>query len=235
MAELDAELRKVLKAHGLGADAVWKLPQSGKWVVYHWALERIAASAAITFDTPQIVEANGVERIAAVCVTGRAPVNGSVNGERVEWSIGEAAPHNNKNAYPWAMAEKRGKDRVILKLIGLHGVAYSEEEADDFKEPAQSTTNGGKSPSKGFHGPLGITELKNKMKAFAGDLRAVSDTDELAALLHDYADVHRQCKEDLPTWWYGDGKDVKGAEDAIEERRKELEAREQHMDAGAQA
>ena len=31
------------------------------------------------------------------------------------------------------MAEKRAKDRVILKLVGLHGDVYSEEEADDFK------------------------------------------------------------------------------------------------------
>lgn len=32
------------------------------------------------------------------------------------------------------MAEKRGKDRVILKLIGLHGVVYSEEEADEMRD-----------------------------------------------------------------------------------------------------
>ena len=32
------------------------------------------------------------------------------------------------------MAEKRAKDRVILKLVGLHGHVYSEEEADDFKK-----------------------------------------------------------------------------------------------------
>jgi hypothetical protein len=31
------------------------------------------------------------------------------------------------------MAEKRAKDRVILKLIELHGLVYSEEEADEFK------------------------------------------------------------------------------------------------------
>ena len=31
------------------------------------------------------------------------------------------------------MAEKRAKDRVILKLIGLHGEVYSEEEAEEFK------------------------------------------------------------------------------------------------------
>jgi hypothetical protein len=32
------------------------------------------------------------------------------------------------------MAEKRAKDRVILKLIELHGYVYSEEEADEFKQ-----------------------------------------------------------------------------------------------------
>ncbi len=42
------------------------------------------------------------------------------------------------------MAEKRAKDRVILKLAGIHGLVYSEEEADDFKpqgraRPKQAT------------------------------------------------------------------------------------------------
>jgi hypothetical protein len=32
------------------------------------------------------------------------------------------------------MAEKRAKDRVILKLVELHGLVYSEEEADEFKD-----------------------------------------------------------------------------------------------------
>ena len=32
-------------------------------------------------------------------------------------------------AYVYAMAEKRAKDRVILKLIELHGLVYSEEES----------------------------------------------------------------------------------------------------------
>ena len=50
------------------------------------------------------------------------------------WSIGEATPANNKNEYPWAMAEKRAKDRVILKLIGASGFVYSEEEADSLKQ-----------------------------------------------------------------------------------------------------
>src|SRR3954469_9473986 len=33
---------------------------------------------------------------------------------------------------------KRAKDRVILKLVGLHGLLYSEEEADEFKSSTAS-------------------------------------------------------------------------------------------------
>jgi hypothetical protein len=63
-------------------------------------------------------------------------------GERTEWSFGEAATYNNKNAYPAAMAEKRAKDRVILKLLNAHGALYSEAEADEFKQPGQPTADG---------------------------------------------------------------------------------------------
>ena len=45
-------------------------------------------------------------------------------------TYGEASPRNTKNAYPYAMAEKRAIDRAILKLIGLHGFIYSEDELD---------------------------------------------------------------------------------------------------------
>lgn len=123
--KLDPLISEVLKEDGFDASAVWDC--HGTWVVYHRVLEQIAAKRGIEFNQPYVVEANGKEKIAAVCVTGQL-------GERVEWSIGEAAPYNNKNAYPYAMAEKRAKDRVILKLIGLHGLAYSEDEVDEFKE-----------------------------------------------------------------------------------------------------
>jgi len=101
----------------------------GTWVVYHKAIERIAAKAGITFDMPEIVEAKSADRIVAIVARG-------FMGDRSEWSFGEAAPGNNKNAYPYAMAEKRAKDRVVLKLVGLHGLAYSEDESDDFKPGA---------------------------------------------------------------------------------------------------
>lgn len=126
--KLDPKIAEILKDHGFGADACWDC--HGTWVIYHRVLEQIAAKAGIKLDLPMVLEANSTNGVAAVCVTGTL-------GETSVWSIGEASPKNNKNAYCWAMAEKRAIDRVVLKLIGLHGLAYSEEEADSFKAQPQ--------------------------------------------------------------------------------------------------
>ena len=125
----DPRIIDILKNYGEDPrEALWDC--HGVWVVYHKAIERIAARAGITFDMPEIVEAKSAEKIAVIVARG-------FMGDRSEWSFGEAAPNNNKNAYPYAMCEKRAKDRVVLKLVGLHGLAYSEEESDDFKgEPS---------------------------------------------------------------------------------------------------
>ena len=107
-------------------------PQSATWdchgtpVVLHKVLEQVAAAQGITFDTPTMIEADADKKKVVMLVSGRL-------GDAVEWSVGEAVPYNNKNSYPYAMAEKRAKDRVILKLIGVAGFVYSEEEADDFQ------------------------------------------------------------------------------------------------------
>src|SRR5690349_15590671 len=117
MANLDPRIEIIREKYGLDKADFWELPQKkGTWLVKHAALEIVAAKAGILFDMPQILEANGGEGVAAVCVRGELPTDG-----RFEWSIGEASPKNSKNSYPWAMAEKRAKDRVILKLIGVHG------------------------------------------------------------------------------------------------------------------
>lgn len=121
--KIDPTITKLMKEYGLdSATALWDC--HGTWVMYHRSLEQVAADQKIKFDQPLILEANGATKSVAICVTGHFK-------DRAEWSIGEAAPGNNKNAYPYAMAEKRAKDRVILKLIGLHGLVYSEEEMPD--------------------------------------------------------------------------------------------------------
>jgi hypothetical protein len=126
----DKKIAEVLGKFGEPmAGNVWRV--QGTAVIYHKTLERIAAQANVVFDEPKIIRAERDE--AVIQVTGRM-------GERVEWSIGEALIGVNyrvsgkQAAYVYAMAEKRAKDRVILKLIELHGYVYSEEEADEFKQ-----------------------------------------------------------------------------------------------------
>ena len=106
-------------------EATWDV--HGTPVLLHKACERIAAKNNIVFDAPVIIESDAGKKHAVMCVTGHM-------GDKTEWSIGEATPYNNKNNYPYAMSEKRAKDRVILKLIGLHGHVYSQAEADELEE-----------------------------------------------------------------------------------------------------
>lgn len=130
------EIRELFKGYdvSLGAKDVWEV--QGTPVIKHSALERLAAALKIRFDPPTVLRA---ERDEAVILTvGRL-------GDVSEWSIGEALVSVNYRvsgkmaAYVYAMAEKRSKDRVILKLANLHG-AYSEEEADEFKQVRSPAT-----------------------------------------------------------------------------------------------
>ena len=103
----------------------------GTWVVKHKALEKVANLLSISFDDPVVIETDIKNKCIAIMVKGYH--NKGSAGKVEAWSIGEASPYNNKNIYPYAMAEKRAKDRVILKLIGVSGDVYSEEEADNLK------------------------------------------------------------------------------------------------------
>lgn len=119
-----------MEQYKIDSDEIWEVHGS-TWVVKHKALERVAAEKGIKWDRPAIIEHDAANKIAVMCVFGSL-------GDRTEWSIGEASPANNKNAYCYAMAEKRGKDRVILKLLNGHGELYSEAEADEFTEPRKN-------------------------------------------------------------------------------------------------
>jgi hypothetical protein len=111
---------------------VWEV--QGNPVVKHQALERLSSALRIIWHKPEVLRAERDE--AVLIVTGNLPSGPS------EWSIGEAVigqnllARNKTAVYPYAMAEKRAKDRVILKLAGLYG-SHSDEEADDFKQGAR--------------------------------------------------------------------------------------------------
>ena len=135
MRTADKQIADILVRYGepFGGN-VWRV--QGTAVIYHRTLERIAAQAGIRFDPPTLLRAERDE--AVILVTGRLP-GVKLGTERVEWSIGEALVNVNyrvsgkQAGYVYAMAEKRAKDRVILKLLELHGLVYSEEEADEFR------------------------------------------------------------------------------------------------------
>ena len=148
MNSTDEQIATILAQYGVPADgSVWRV--EGQAFIHHRALERIAAQAKITFESPTVLRSERDE--AVLLVLGRM-------GERVEWSIGEAIvgvnydPPGSEPAYVYAMAEKRAKDRVILKLIQLHDVVSSEEPQVLESRPRGSNENtpaveGGMEPS----------------------------------------------------------------------------------------
>jgi hypothetical protein len=132
---LPKEIADFMARYNVTSDEVWKIPQGTAYAIKHKALERVAAEQGVKFDKLTVAQIDLANKIAAVAISGTL-------GDRVEFSTGEAAPYNCKNGYPLAMAEKRAKDRVALKLLSAHGALYSEEEADEFKQ------NGNGSPPK---------------------------------------------------------------------------------------
>ena len=128
MAKPSKEIMEFMATHKIDSDEIWEV-HGNSWCIKHKALERAGAVAGITWDRPQMIEVNSGTGVVALCAFGKL-------GDREEWSIGEAAPKNNKNAYPYAMAEKRAKYRVILKLLNTHGYLYSEAEFEADEKPA---------------------------------------------------------------------------------------------------
>lgn len=196
MRDNDAQIREILARYGEDfQSAVWRV--QGQAVIYHKALERIAAQQKIMFDAPSVLRAERDE--AVILVTGRM-------GARAEWSVGEAIVNVNyrvsgrQAAYVWAMAEKRAKDRVILKLIGLHGLLYSEEEADEFKsvlpEASDPAPSNGK-PSNGNRISAYQARKDGRWEALVSSLRACGTIDALKA----WHDEHEGEIGDLPQLW----------------------------------
>lgn len=148
MAKPSKAVMDFMSKYKIDSDEIWEVHGS-TWVVKHKALERVAAEQGISFGPPTVEECNTKEGIIAMWVPGAL-------GERKEWAFGEASPKNNKNSYPWAMAEKRAKDRVILKLLNGHGALYSEAEADELagRDDNGKTARLAKKDAKEVYGKL---------------------------------------------------------------------------------
>ncbi len=120
------DINKILaEKYNLTKDAFWQLRD--KWIITHDAVMTIAEQEGIEFDVPEI----------KILDERHVMMHGKARLEKKElWTTGEANLANNcKAPYPFAMAEKRWKDRITLMLIGVYHLGvYSEDEADSFKK-----------------------------------------------------------------------------------------------------
>ena len=122
------KIKELAQKYDLSKNDFWELKRGTKsmWIITHDACEKIAAKENIQFGAPTIYRDSNQD----VAIVGDAK-----RGNKVIWSTGEASPKNCKAPYMFAMAEKRLKDRLILKLINAYEYGiYSDSEADNFKK-----------------------------------------------------------------------------------------------------
>lgn len=195
MPGLSKQIADFMERYGVDADEIWEVRAGGAWAIKHAALERVAAEKNITFSQPTIIEYDGATKNVAMVVTGKM-------GERTEWSIGEASPSNYRTtekmaAYPYAIAEKRAKDRVILKLLNSHGALYSEAEADEFN--GSNGERGATLPKKDareIYSKL-QREIKESTSREQLHLWGEANKDRIAVLPEDWKDILRLQYEEM--------------------------------------
>lgn len=172
-----------MEKYKIDSDEIWEVHGS-TWVVKHKALERVAVDVGVKWDRPSVQVCDLTAKIAVVCAFGKL-------GDHEEWSFGEASPANNKNSYPMAMAEKRARDRVILKLLVSHGALYSESEADEFAE--QRPEKRGELPKKDAKGVYAKLQGEIQTAVSRDQLKAwgVGNKDRIEILPEDWRDILR--------------------------------------------
>jgi hypothetical protein len=128
---VDVELISILKRYNLDPNdpnVLWE--RDGKLILCHRAYEHIAYIEHVQWLDPVVFTNDNIN--ITLLVRGKIPLD-----EGYQWTFGEVNEANYNGAgatYPWAMAEKRGKDRLIAKLVGLARFVYSEEESEDFRQ-----------------------------------------------------------------------------------------------------
>ena len=126
-------IKKFKTKYGLAGSDFWPLKLGGKeqWIINHNALERVALQEEISWR----IEVLNFAPDVVVKATASHPRTGAT----IE-SLGEAGPKTTKNAYLYAMAEKRAVDRCILKLLNAHAYLYTDQDADEFKQKQTEET-----------------------------------------------------------------------------------------------
>ena len=130
-------INELVKKYKLTKEDFWQHKQSGSWIIKHDCSEKIAHLENIELVNMETL--NSDNTMVRFLITMK-------KGDKTITSVGEADKSNCQSKYLGCMAEKRGIDRCVLKLINAYqyGV-YSDAEADDFKNDSSSSLSG--SPS----------------------------------------------------------------------------------------
>ena len=120
-------IKELAKKYGLIEDDFWNHKQSGQWILTHDAVEKIATIEGILLVNIETL--NSEKDLVRFLIT-------MAKGDVTITSVGEADDKNCFSSYKGCMAEKRGVDRCVLKLINAYEYGISSEvEADDFAKP----------------------------------------------------------------------------------------------------
>lgn len=126
------KIEELAKKYSLSKGDFWNHKQSGQWIITHDAVEKIASQESIRLENIETL--NSAEDLVRFIIT-------MSKGDVSIKSIGEADRKNCFSQYLGCMAEKRGVDRCVLKLINAYQYGISSEvEAEDFKRPAEEYT-----------------------------------------------------------------------------------------------
>lgn len=121
-----ARMRKLYEENGLTPDDVFQ--HQHYTIITRQGIEKIQAkhNIRVRFDVEHHDPSTNT-----ICLRGYAWHAGTPDD--VIETFGEVNPKNNRNAYPWAMAEKRTLSRLVLKAAGLYAEGvFGEDEAEDF-------------------------------------------------------------------------------------------------------
>ena len=131
-------IKELQKEYNLVKDDYWFHKPSNQWIVKHSAIEKIINQAEIHIISWETE--NTEMDLVRYKITMQMRDDEGV--KRIVTSIGEADRSNCFSQYLGCMAEKRGIDRCVLKLINAYQYDIaSEVEAEDFRKPNSENTN----------------------------------------------------------------------------------------------
>ena len=123
-------IQDLQKKYELSKDDFWHHQQSGQWILTHDAVEKIANQEGIVLLDIKVMNSE-VDLVRFLVKMSKGE-----DDSPVIRSIGEADRKNCHSQYLGCMAEKRGIDRCVLKLIDAYQYGISSEvEAEDFAKP----------------------------------------------------------------------------------------------------